>query len=76
MVSSTPAGYVYHFSPHAEPQPISLSLTSEDNLLISYLPRRGAWLRCYNYMLYVCICMMYVCMHVCTCGELYFTWSR
>ena len=41
-MSSTPAG---HFSPPAEPQPISLSLTSEDNLLISYR-RRGTWLRC------------------------------
>ena len=29
------------FSPPAEPQPISLSLTSGDHLLISYLPRRG-----------------------------------
>ena len=41
-MSSTPAGYVYHFPPHAEPQPISLSL-SEDNLT-SYLDRRGTWL--------------------------------
>ena len=37
MMPSTPAGYVYHFSPLAEPPPISLSLMSEDNLLISYL---------------------------------------
>ena len=37
-----PAGYVYHFSPPAEPQPISLSLTSESNLLISYLGARPA----------------------------------
>ena len=36
-MSFTSAGYVYHFSPPAEPQPISLSLTSEDNLLIFYL---------------------------------------
>ena len=39
-LSLTPAGYVYHFSPPAEPQPISLSLRLKIIifLFLPYLP--------------------------------------